>query len=324
MQVRPPGDESGAVDGFELVELRPVDDAGDHFTGVDRDLQVGRHDPDEVLLRIQRWRGHRGGCPFLLAVVEAGHHAPTDTDRVVFVLGKVIGEPGLFGVHACTTERFVVALLPGRCLDQRRPTQEHLGPVPDHDHVVAHARDVGPTGGGVAEHQGDRGDPGGRQAGQVAEGTPARDEDLLLAGQVGAAGLHQADQRHPVLFGDLGGSVRLLQGPGVGRPTTHGGVVGHDDAFHAADHTDAAHHTGPDGEVTAPGGQCGQFQKRTALVQEQFDAFACQEFASGAVALDVLVTSPGHGLGVFGVDLLEPFEHDLAGVGVLRRGGVKT
>ena len=55
--------------------------------------------------------------------------------------------------------------------------------------------DVRAARGRVAEDQRDRRDAGRRGAGQVAEDPPARDEDLLLGRQVGAAGLGQPDAR---------------------------------------------------------------------------------------------------------------------------------
>src|SRR5690606_21823217 len=100
----------------------------------------------------------------------------------------------------------------------------------------------------------DGGDAGGRQAGEVAEAPPARQEDLRLGGQVGATGLDERDQREAVGEGDVEGPERLLEGVRVGGAALDGGVVGRDDALDAVDEADAGDDAGPDGELAAPGG----------------------------------------------------------------------
>ena len=137
--------------------------------------------------------------------VQPGDDATADADRVEFVDGEVVRQTRDAGVHLGAAERLVVGLLTGGHLHQRRAGQEHLRALLDHHDVIGHSGNVSATGGGVAEHQGDGGDPGRRQPGQVAEHLSAGDEDLLLRGQVRAAGFHQRDHRQPVLQGDLVG-----------------------------------------------------------------------------------------------------------------------
>ncbi len=211
-------------------------------------------------------------------------------------------------MHLGPAERLVVGLLAGRHLDQRRAGEEHLGPLLDHDHVVAHAGDVGTAGGGVAEHDGDRGLLARRGAGEVAEASAARDEDLLLGGEVGAAGLGEVDRRQPVLLGDLRGAEGLAQRPRVEGAALHRRVVGDDHALDALDHADAGHDAGADREVTAPAGQRHQLQERRPLVDEQLDALAGGELAALLVAGDVLAAGPD-GLGLLGVQRLDLLEH---------------
>ena len=242
----------GAVERLELVELGAVDDPGDHLARVERRLQVGRHEAEEVLLVVHR-RGDVGARRRAeLAPVEAGDDAPPEADGVELVGGEVVGEPGDPGVHLGAAERLVVGLLAGRHLHQRRPGEEHLGPVLDHHDVVGHARQVGAAGGRVAEHEGDRRDPVRRRPGEVAERAPAGDEDLLLGRQVGAAGLDEVDHRQPVLEGDVGGAERLAQRERVARPASHGRVVGADQALDAADDADAGDDAGADGVRRVP------------------------------------------------------------------------
>ena len=257
----------------------------------------------------------------LLDPVQPGDDPAADADGVELVDGEVVGQTRDPGVHLGAAERLVVGLLAGGHLHQRRAGQEHLGAFLDHHHVVAHAGDVGAAGGGVAEHQRDGGDAGRRQPGQVAEHPPARDEDLLLGGQVRSAGLHQRDQRQPVLQRDLVGAQHLLQRPRVGGAALDGRVVGDQHALDALDHADAGDHAGADVELGAVGGQRAQFQERRIRVDEQFDPLAGGQLAAGVVALDVFRSAAGQRLGEFGVEFGQLGRHRLGGFGVGRGDG---
>ena len=126
---------------------------------------------------------------------DPGDDLADETDRVALVHGDEIREPRLGGVHRRAAERLVVDLLAGGHLDQWRPTEKDLRPALHEDRVVGHAGDVGAARRRVAEHDGECGNPGGGEAGEIAEDPPAGDEDLGLGGQVGAAGLHEVDHR---------------------------------------------------------------------------------------------------------------------------------
>ena len=258
-------------------------------------------------------------APVSLAVVEARDDAPPDPDRVPLVDGEVVGQPGDLGVHLRSAERLVVGLLAGGHLHQRRSAEEDLRALLDHDDVVAHARHVGAAGGRVAEHQRHGGPLVGRGPGEVAEQLPARDEDLLLRRQVGAAGLDEVHRGQPVLVGDLRRPERLLQRPRVAGAALHGRVVGHDHALDALDHPDAADHAGADGEVRAPARQRHQLQERRALVDEQLDALARQQLAALAVPLVVALAAAVDGLRVLGVQRGDLVQHRLPPVALRRR-----
>ena len=94
-------------------------------------------------------------------------------------------------MHFGTAEGFVVGVLTGGHLHQRRSGEEYLGAFLDHDHVVGHAGNVGTARGGVAEHEGDGGNSGGGQLRQVAEHASTGDEYFLLRGQIGATGFDE-------------------------------------------------------------------------------------------------------------------------------------
>ena len=200
-------------------------------------------------------------------------------------------------MHLGPAQLLVGGLLAGGHPDQRRPAEEHLGPLPDHDGVVGQAREVGAAGRRVAEDEGHGGDAGPRQPGQVAEHRPAGDEDLGLGGQVGPAGLDQLDQRQAVALGDLHGPQGLAEPERVGGPAADGRVAGRDHALDPRHRPDAGDAAGPDGEVGPPGGQRRQLQERAVAVQQQLDPLPGQQLAPGPVAVDVLLAAARPGLG---------------------------
>ena len=219
-----------------------------------------------------------------LAPVQPGHDPPADPQRVGLVDGDVVGQAADPAVHDGPAELLLVGDLAGGHPHQRRTAQEHLRAAVDHHDVVAHAGHVRAAGGGVAEDQRDRRDAGGREPGEVAEDLPARDEDLLLRGQVGAAGLDQVDQRQPVLPGDLHRPQRLLQRPRVARAAADRRVVGDQHALDALDHADAGDDAGADGEVACPTRPAGRARgtgcRGRAAARSARGAAACR--ASGA------------------------------------------
>ena len=219
-----------------------------------------------------------------LAPVEVAHDLAADADAVELVGGEVVGEPGDVGVHARAAELLVARLLARRHLHERRPAEEHLGAFVDHHRVVAHPGYVRAAGGRVAEHERDRRDLHRRELDEVAEDLARVDEEVGLGGQVGAARLHQLDQRHPVDLGDLQRPQVLLQRPRVHRPAAHRGVVGDDHALDARHHADAGDDDRPHVELGAPRRERGELEERRVAVDEQLDALAGEQLAAGAVA----------------------------------------
>ena len=318
VQVRPAGHQRRAVERFELVEFRAVDDAGDDVARIERDAQIGGHDADQFV-GVEQRLGDRAGRRSLLAPVQPGHDATADADRVELVEREVVSESRSAGVHLGTAEGLVVGFLAGGHLHQRGTGQEYLGPFPDHHDVVGHAGDVGAARCRVTEDQGDGRDTRRREPGEVPEHLPAGDEDLLLGRQVRAAGLHQRDHRQPVLQRDLIGAQDLLQRPRIARAALDRRVVGHDDALDTFDNADAGHHARADGEVGAPCREWAQFQERRVGVDQHFDAFARGHLAAVMVALDVLLAAAGQRLGVLGVEFGEFGGHHVRGFGERRR-----
>ncbi len=291
VELGPPGDERCAVARLELVEVAVVDDAGEHVARIEGDAQVGRRDPDQLLLVVARRPASTPRWRAELAVVEAAHDAAPDPQGIGLVDGVVIGETADASVHVGAAQALVVAVLAGGHLHERRTAEEHLRALLDHHDVVAHAGHVGAAGRGVAEDDGHGRDRLTGQAGEVAERLAAGDEDLALVGEVGAAGLDHVDQRQAVLASDLHRPQRLLHGPRRARAAAHGGVVGDDHALDVLDDADAGEHAGADREVAAPRGERRELEQRSVAVDEQLDPLSAQQLAALAVALDVLVTA---------------------------------
>ncbi len=222
-------------------------------------------------------------------------------------------------MHGRAAQLLLVGVLVDGHLDQRWPAQEDLGLIGHQHRVVAQAGHVGPASRGGAEHQRDGGDPGRGQAGQAIEGRPAGNEDVGLAGQVGAAGFGQVDQGQVVGRGHLLGSQTLGHGGRARRAAPNGGVVGADHAHGALDQADPGDQAAAQGVLGAPPGQRAELQERRVGVHQQVDALAHQQASplamSGHVArpaaLEQLILGRPH--------LGQAFEHG-GPVGLVIRG----
>ncbi len=112
-------------------------------------------------------------------------------------------------------------------------------------------------------------------------------EYLVLARQVGAAGVHQVDARQAVLAGDGLGAQVLLHRQWVVGAAFHRGVVGHDHAFHALYTADAGDHPGCRHvlAVDVMGGELADLEEGRACIEQAVDAFARQQLAARGMAL---------------------------------------
>ena len=180
--------------------------------------------------------------------------------------------------------------LPGRRAHQGGPGEED-GARAAHDHrLVAHGRDVGPSGGARAHHGRDLGDALGGEAGLVVEDAPEVlpvGEDLRLQGEEGPAGIHKVDAGEVVLQGHLLGPQVLLHRQGVVGAALDGGVVGHHQHRPPGDGADA----GDDAPrrhlvlVHPPRCERRELQERGVRIEEAGDPLADEQLAPGLVAL---------------------------------------
>ncbi len=294
VQGAPAGGEGRAVLRLVLLELRAVEQAGEHLVRAERHAQVGRGDAEQFRRVVQglddRLRPRTQLCP-----VPALDDLPSEPDGVALVGGQVVREPGDGGVHARAAELLVGGHLAGGHLHQRGTAEEHLRLLVDHDVVVAHARHVRAAGRGVAEDERDGRDAHGRELREVTEELAGRDEEVGLRGQVRAAGLDEVHDREPVEARDVQRAQHLLPRVRVRRPALDRAVVRDEHAFDAVDDADAGHDAGADGEVGTPGRERRELEEGGAGIDQQVDPLAAGEPAALAVPRHVLGAATGPG-----------------------------
>ena len=210
---------------------------------------VGGHDPREVG-RVVRRLLDRCALPGRgRARSERRDDAADDAQRVLVVVGQVVGDAGRAAVQRAAAEVLGRDDLTGSRLHQRRATEEDGALVLDDDGLVGHGRDVGAACGAAAEHGGDLGDALSAHRRLVEEDAAevlAVGEHLVLRGQEGAARVDEVDAGQAVVQRHLLRPQVLLHRHRVVRAALDGRVVGDDDALASRDAADA-------GDEPAPG-----------------------------------------------------------------------
>ena len=278
-------DDSFPVAALELVEFGAVGDAGDDLAHVEWHAPVGRDKTVEVQGVVQGIRRFADIQPHVLDPVQVADGAPGQLERVVIVVGDVVGDAGNPRMHVGAAELLGRYLLAGRRLDQRRPAQKDRALALDDDAFIRHCRHVGPAGRARTHDHGDLRNAGRRHPRLVVEDAAemvAVGKDLVLGRQEGAAGIDQIHARQVVFLGNFLGPQVFLDGDRVIRPALHRGVVGQHHHFGAADAPEA----GDDAArrhvvfVELMPGQGGEFQKRRIVVQQPLDAVPRQQLAA--------------------------------------------
>ncbi len=205
------------------------------------------------------------------------------------VPGQVIRHPGVDAVHLGAPQGFCADLLTGGGLDQGRARQKEGGLLPDHDGLVRHGGHIGAPGGTEPHHHRQLGDALGRHASLVVEDAAKMlpvGEHLVLHGQEGAAGIHQIEAGEAQPLGDGLGTQVLFHREGVVGAALHGGVIHHQHAQAPRDPADAGDEAGGGHRfvIDLPAGQCRQFEKGRARVQQLVDALPGQQLATGLMA----------------------------------------
>jgi hypothetical protein len=136
-------------------------------------------------------------------------------------------------------------------------------------------------------------------------------EDLVLVGQVGAAGIDEVDAGQSILRGDLLGAQVLLDRHRVVRAALNGRVVAHDHDFATFDSADTGYYAGAGAGaiVHVVCRQCPHFEKRRARIDQVVDAMARQHLAArGVTGAGLLAAAFHRGVGG-GPDFREGLPH---------------
>ena len=293
-------DEGLAVEGLELVEPRPVHEAGDQLPRVDLLAKVGRDQAVE-LGRIRGGLLGRGQTPgqVLVGQVEVADDLAHERERVLVRGRVVVRDPGLARVDVGAAELLGADLLAGGGLHERWPPDEDgAGPLDD-DRLVAHRGHVGAAGRAGPHHRRDlrnacRGEPGlvvEDPAEVVAVG-----EDLVLKREERSAGVHEVDARQAVLPGYLLSPQVLLDRHGEVRAALDRRVVGDEHALASLDDADPGDDpcAGSLAVVELPGGERRELQERRVRVEQPVDALPSGQLPARAMLLErFLATSAG-------------------------------
>ncbi len=291
-------DDGFAVQPFEFVEPRAVDDPCDDLAHVIGHARVGGDDTVDflgVVGRVDRIaQGQTVGHP--VGAVKVRDRGAGDVQGVDVVFGVMVGDARFAAMHVGPAQVLGGDFLARRGLYQRRAAQEDRALVFDDHAFVAHRRNVGPARRARPHDHGDLRDVGRRHVGLVEEDAPemvAVGKDLILIGQVGAARVHQVDAGQAVLHGDFLGPQVLLHGHRVIGPALHRGVVADDHAVGARNLADPGDHARPRNlaAVHVPGGQLADLEERAVRVQQALDPVAGQQLAARQVAFAGLVVA---------------------------------
>ncbi len=183
-------DQRDAVAGFELVELRTVDDPGNDFARVDLLAKVHRRDKLELLGRIEGFNRLRPVDGALRRPVEVGDRSPRERKRMGIVTRQPVRDARDAGVKVSAAKVFGAHRLSGRRLDQGWPAQKDRALLVDDDCLVRHRRHIGAARGAGPHHHRDLRDPGRRHTRLVEEDSPemvAVGKNLSLVRQIGPA-----------------------------------------------------------------------------------------------------------------------------------------
>mmetsp|Transcript_27389 Transcript_27389/g.79408 ORF Transcript_27389/g.79408 Transcript_27389/m.79408 type:complete len:512 (-) Transcript_27389:745-2280(-) len=282
LDVRPTADQRGAVLRLELVEARAIRDPSDHLADVVRDVRALWDDAQHALLVVQGRFRHDAALQSRpgIAAGQVFDDLPAHCEGRLLVGREVVTSPGLGGVHQAAAQCLLISILPGRGLDQRRPTKVD-GAVALNDYrLIAHGRRVSAASGAHAANDRDLRDAQGGHPGLVVELSAAFHEHrgqislerevppgLLVSSaalrvELGPAAIDQIDARQPVLLGDLLCPQPLPVAYGVGDAALDRRVGPEEEALPAVDDADRAHDASAvhPAAVHLPTGQSREFQ----------------------------------------------------------------
>ena len=151
MELGKAGDQRGAVERLELIEVAVVNEAGDDVARIEGHLRIGAGNPEQLIDVVARLAAGATRARSALAMVDALDDLAAKADCIHLVDREVVGEATDTRVHLRPAQTLVIALLAGCHFHQWRPAEKHLRTFLDHDDVVAHSGYVGAPGGGVTK-----------------------------------------------------------------------------------------------------------------------------------------------------------------------------
>src|SRR6185312_1084555 len=187
-----------------------------------------------------------------------------------------------------STERLRVHFLAGRRLHERWAAEKDRTLSAHDDRLIGHRGHVRAAGRAAAEHDGDLSDAASGEARLIEEDAPEVifvGENLVLQGQVGAAGVDQIDAGQLVLERDLLRPQMLLHRDRKVGSALDGRIVRNDDRF-------ASGHAADVGDETRGGRlvlikparrERGELEKWRAGVEQATDAIPRQQLPSGGM-----------------------------------------
>ncbi len=147
--------QGGAVEGFEFVEFRTVDHAGDDLAHVVGFLAVFGHHAVNLFGVVKWLNGLLNIELCWLHAVETGDRLAGQLQSVVIILCVVVGNTGGAAVHIGTTEIFSADDFAGRRFYQGRATEKDGALFFNDNRLVSHGGHIGATGSARAHDHGD-------------------------------------------------------------------------------------------------------------------------------------------------------------------------
>ena len=275
---------------LELVEFRPIDNAGDNLADIIGLLGVGWNDAVYLARIVERRHWLAQFAAGFSGDVETGDDIAGGAQRVGVGVANVIGDARNPGVDIGAPQFLSPHRLAGRGLDQRRTAQEYRRLTPHHDRLIGHGRNVSAARRRTAHHHRHLRDSRSRHPRLIIEDAAemlAVGENLILVGQMRAAGIDQIDAGQAVVAGNhLRPQVLLHRHREIGA-ALDGGIIGDDHAGPPRDAADAGDKPGARHRIVIKpiGRQRRQFEKGRAGIEQQRHPVPRQKLAAPGMPL---------------------------------------
>ena len=296
MQMGKAADQGAAIQRLEFVEYRVVHQPGNHFAHVIGLFWISRHNAVQVGGGVAGRYNRFALQLACLAPVEVGNAAPGNGQRMFIVFGIMVSHAGGPAMHIGATQILGTDDLTGSRLDQGRAGEKDGRLLAHHDGFIGHCRHIGAAGGtGPHDHGNLRNTPGTHVRLVVED--PAKvlaiGKYLVLARQVGTAGVDQIDARQAVLLGNRLGAQMLLHRQRIIGAAFDRRIVGDNHAFNTFNAADTGDKTASWNILTVHlvGCELTDFQKGRARIEQSVDTLTWQQLAPRQMPLLRLLTA---------------------------------